>query len=536
MAGSKQSIGKGFAILSTASIIVKLLSLIFVPLMVNILGEEGNGLFGVTYQVFAFVYVIANSGFPVAISKYVSELSERGYHASALKSFKISRMFLLILGSFLSILMALLAKPIASAMKAEQAWLGLVILAPSILFTSLLSSYRGYFQGRQNMVPTAVTQVIEQIVHIIFSSLCAFLGIKISLELGVAGSAIGTSLGAIAALILIILFFNHYVKKGQAVPPDSVRSVHSFRYLSRNLIKYAIPITISAAVTYGGNLIDAFIVNNRLFDSGLPENLVRTCYGFLTKFQQLINVPISLISALSIAMVPAIAASVAVADRLSAERKINYSLRMCYIIAVPAAFGLSVLSNGIYIVLHFGRGYEILLTGAFTLILTATVQIQTAILQSLNRLYYAIISLIAGILAKIVLNYTLIAIPSIRIYGALIGTYISMLITILLNKYILKKYEDLRFNLAKTTFKPLLSSICMITALLAWNYSIKIFTPFLLEKYITQVLLLASSVIIGIFIYFIAMAKTGGITKDILNSISPKIMRILPKFMKNMLR
>ena len=436
--GNERSIGKGFAVLSMASMLVKVMSLLFVPLMLNLLGEEGYGVYSITYQIFSFIYIIANSGVPVAISKHVSELSERKYHGAALRSFKISRSFLIAIGLLLSILMAALCTVLANAMHTPKAWAGILALAPCVLLTAVLSAYRGYFQGRQQMNPTAVTQVLEQLVHIVFSvGLAALLASK-SIELGVAGASVGTSIGALVALVAIVMMFNRYVSTGFASPGDNLRSPYTYKDLAMTILKYSIPITICSAVQHGGNLIDAWNTKGRLIVSGLLESDASIWYGYLAKSQQLINVPVSLVTALSVAMMPAIAAAIAVKDRQQAEGKINYGFRLCYMVAVPCAFGLMALHGGVFQVLKYGAGSELLLYGALTLIFLATTQIQTSVLQSINRLYYAVVSLAVGIVVKIAINYFLIAMPDVRVYGALVGTYVSMIVVILMNQFIIR--------------------------------------------------------------------------------------------------
>ena len=299
--GNERSIGKGFAVLSMASMLVKVMSLLFVPLMLNLLGEEGYGVYSITYQIFSFIYIIANSGVPVAISKHVSELSERKYHGAALRSFKISRSFLIAIGLLLSILMAALCTVLANAMHTPKAWAGILALAPCVLLTAVLSAYRGYFQGRQQMNPTAVTQVLEQLVHIVFSVGLALLASK-SIELGVAGASVGTSIGALVALVAIVMMFNRYVSTGFASPGDNLRSPYTYKDLAMTILKYSIPITICSAVQHGGNLIDAWNTKGRLIVSGLLESDASIWYGYLAKSQQLINVPVSLVTALSVAM------------------------------------------------------------------------------------------------------------------------------------------------------------------------------------------------------------------------------------------
>lgn len=533
--GNERSIGKGFAVLSIASLLVKVMSLFFVPLMRWILGDEGYGNYAITYQIFSFIYIIANSGVPVAISKHVSELSEKSYHPAALRSFKIARSFLIVIGLVLSVLMAALCTVLANVMNAPAAWMGILTLAPCVLLTSILSAYRGYFQGRQQMKPTAITQVVEQLVHIIVSAGCAWLLIKTSMEAGVAGASLGTSIGALIALVVIVAMFNRYVNNGFATPGDSRRSPYTYKDLAKTVLKYSIPITICSAVQYGGNLIDAWNTTGRLIASGLAESDSRILYGFLSKSQQMINVPVSLVTALTVAMMPAIAASVAVKKRRQAEEKINYGFRICYLIAVPCAFGMAALHGGVYQALGYGNGSDLLLYGALTLIFLATTQIQASVLQSLNRLYYTVFSLGIGIVVKIAVNYFLIAMPGVRVYGAIIGTFASLIVTMCINQYLLRKKERLQINLVKLIWKPLAASIYMTAIVALMYYLPNRLAPQVFGGYIANLILLVASVLVGIFVYFVVMAKLKGLTKEDITSISKKVYDLLPGFMKNML-
>ena len=166
----EQSIGKGFVVLSAANIAVKVVSLLFVPFLNKILGgEAGYSVYYSANQVFAFVYVLTTAGLPVAISKLVTELTSTGNRKQAKQAFRMARTLMVLLGIVLSVIMAIFAKPIARYMNNEDSWMGILTLAPTVLICSLLSAYRGYLQGMKNMTPTAVSQVVEQIVHVAVS-------------------------------------------------------------------------------------------------------------------------------------------------------------------------------------------------------------------------------------------------------------------------------------------------------------------------------------------------------------------------------
>ncbi|HBC96620.1 MAG TPA: sporulation protein SpoVB, partial [Clostridium sp.] len=153
----EQSTARGFAILSAGGMLVKVLSIVYIPLLMRIIGDEGYGLYGASYQIYTFVFVLTNSGIPVAISKLISELDAVGDYKDAVKGFRIARAMLMVIGMVMSVLLMVFASPLARAMGYKKIYLSLLSLAPAILFTSVASTYRGYFQGRGNMTPTAVS-------------------------------------------------------------------------------------------------------------------------------------------------------------------------------------------------------------------------------------------------------------------------------------------------------------------------------------------------------------------------------------------
>ncbi|MBO4261469.1 MAG: oligosaccharide flippase family protein, partial [Clostridia bacterium] len=171
MKRTAQTITRGFLILSVANISVKLISLVFVPLIKHLLnGYAGYSVYSSAYSVYAFVYVIATAGFPVAISKIVSELSAKKQSDDAKRAFSIATRLLVALGFVLTVVIMACAKPLARLLSNEDSWAGIMVLGPTVFVCAVLSGFRGYFQGRRNMRPTAVSQIIEQIVHVLFSA------------------------------------------------------------------------------------------------------------------------------------------------------------------------------------------------------------------------------------------------------------------------------------------------------------------------------------------------------------------------------
>lgn len=527
----EQSTTRGFAILSAASMMVKILSLLYIPFLRVIIGDEGYGIYGASYQVYAFIFVLTNAGIPVAISKLISELIAVKNYKDAIKAFKIARFILLIIGIVMSVVMLIFAAPLANAVHYKKAYLSLLTLSPAILFTSIASAYRGYFQGRGNMTPTAVSQVLEQVVNTVFALIFAAYLMKYGVEAGCAGGPIGTSIGALISATFLIFYYEK--NKKFTVPKgyndEEVRRVNT-KQLVRKIIKYGVPITVCVGMTYAGNLVDVYNTKVRLMAGGVPEIQATILYGFLTKYQQLLNVPIALISSLSMAILPAISAAVAIKDKDGVTGKINYAFRLCYLIAVPCAVGLAVLSEPVFQMLKLGGGSYIMAYGSVVLVLMSCMQIQITILQSIGKLYTATLYSVLGIICKIIANYFLISIPSVNILGAVGGSIIGFLIPIILNHRIIKKSLGVKLGLIIHAVKPIVASIIMAASVLIVRYIFVTLLGLVKMGYLVNSISTIMAIIVGMFMYLLGLTVTGGIRNEDLESLPRKVVRLIPGF------
>jgi stage V sporulation protein B len=525
----KQSISKGFAVLSVAGIAVKILSILYIPFLRGIIGDEGYGIYGAAYQVYVFIYVIANSGIPVAISKSVSELTAMGNYKDAERSFKIARSYLIIAGFLLAVAMFSGARLAAGLVRFDKSYLAIVALAPTVLFTSIGSAYRGYFQGRGNMTPTAVSQIIEQIVNVVFTLVFAYLLLQYGVEAACAGGTIGTSVGAFVSTAVLIYIYNK--NRSSIVPAEYMNKKvkgYSYRQLAKKIVSYSIPMTVCIAAQYAGNLVDLGNTKARLLAAGFDDATASGMYGFLTKYQQLMNAPIAVVAALAAAVLPSLAGSIAINDREQAQHKIKYAMRLCFLIVIPSAVGFSLLSEPIYSLLKFGKGSELMFYGSIVLVLMSVVQIQTTILQGGGRLYTATINVLIGIVAKILVNYVLIAVPQINIKGAIIGSVVGFGIPLILNTIAIRKYLGVELGLVKQASKPLLSSVLM--GILVWIVYKAVYAVIGIGgmPYVANGLAVILAVMAGIFAYFYVMVMLKGITKEDLDAIPARLKGMIP--------
>lgn len=536
----EQSTSKGFAILSIAGVMVKLLSLFYVPLLKRIIGIEGYGIYFAAYEVYTFVYVVTNSGMPTAISKQIAELLAVNNTKDAIKTFKMARGILLGMGMAMTLILIAFAGPIAKYTGNNKSYFAIIYLAPAVMVTTVLSAYRGYFQGRSLMTPTAVSQIIEQIVNVTLSLIFAKIMFDIGgVSLGAAGGTIGTVIGAVFAGIYLMYMQKRirFVKRREIIEDIAPVKRLSNKQIVRKLFKYGIPITMSVGLQYLGNIIDLVIVKNRLFVAGLSESIGNEKYGLLGLYKTLINVPIAIISALSAAVIPAISKAVALGDKKMLREKINFAFKISYLISIPCAFGFSALSKDIYRLL-FGstEGHELLMYGSVLVVLMSIVQIQTVILQCANRFYPVLVSLGIGIVFKLSLNYVLVAKPEVNINGAIIGNIVCFAVPMLINTVIMRKSLKVRTGLLKHAIKPTISGGLMGIAVKISNDQLHFLFSSMGNNYLIATIITIICIGVGMMVYGYAMILTGGITKKDLSTFPNKLVKLIPGFMKRRLK
>jgi stage V sporulation protein B len=534
---SAQSMAKGFAVLSAASIAVKVLSLLFVPILRKLMGgSAGYQVYTSANQIYAFVYVIATAGLPVAISKTVTEFISTGNRKAAQRSFRLARTFLAALGLFLTLLLAILSKPIAAASGYSEAWLGILVIAPNILICSLLSAYRGYLQGLKNMSPTAISQVVEQIVHLAVAIFMVFVLRSRGLMWAVAGASFGTVAGSVTALAIVIYF---YLRSGSGKVPANASAAlenageraeenapdYPTGHYLKLLARYSIPITLSAAIQYGGTIIDVFIVKSRLLKAGFAESEAAAMHGDLSCARQLINVPTALVTALCVSVLPIIAGLYAERKIGEAKQKAQESFRLCFLAAMPCSVALMAFSYQIYGVLDFDRPL-IMTAMAMSVVLMGIVHLQSSIMQSVNLLYQSTIFVGVGVLLKALFNYVLIGIPGLNIYGAVISTYISYLVPLVMNAISLMRHKAIKIDLFSPLLRPTIASAVMLIPSFPLYFLLNKLLSFT-GVYFSNLISFAVAALVCVIVYFVTMRLIGGIVREDVESISPRLAKLL---------
>jgi stage V sporulation protein B len=533
----EQSSSKGFAVLSSASIICKVLSLVYLPIQILLVKDSGNGVISIGFKLYLFIYALTNAGLPVVISKFVSEQVALGDYRSANKTFRSASVLMLSFGVISTLFTYFAAGWLAVKWSnSPDSLLMLQVIAPTFLFTSVSCSLRGYFQGRRNMTPTAVSQIIEQIINsaltVAFEVLMYNYAVGIKAKPNVidkyvaAGSAAATALAALgSALFLCFVFFVVFRRQRRHEIKHQVYDgpVVETSYIYRQILKFAIPALISCVAVSAIDLIDTKSCIGLMMQGGIAKDGVdgaEWLFGiYSTKYQRLMTLATMFVAPLVTAMIPALATSLANNNHRYFRYKIRESYKLIYIVVMPVIAGLTFLAHPIITVMftRMNEGSLMVVLGTWTALLMAAQSIQSGILIALNKPLVSPINLIIGMIAKLLCNYILIPLPSINIYGALIGNTLAWIISILLNRYFINRALNRKQHTSRYMIVPGFASVIMGALCLGLFEGLYLLLKITIHKYlVSNDVAVFVTIPFGALVYMTLMIKTGGIkAKDI---------------------
>ena len=476
---SNRTFLRGAAILGIAGLLVQVMGAVFRIPLGNIIGDEGMGYYQTAYPIYVFLLVFSTNGAPAAISKMTSERIALGCHSEAHRVFKLSFLLMLALGVIASGIFFFGAEHIVTALKNPGAYYAMVSIAPALLFVPIMAVFRGYFQGLQQMEPTAVSQLVEQAVRVAVGLTLAVVLIPKGIEYAAAGATIGTSIGPIAGVL--ILFIIYYVKRKKLYQEIDKNSSSTEREsagkIIRTLAAIAVPITIGVSILPIMNIVDVAIVMRRLQAIGFGLKETNALYGQLTGMAgPVINIPMALALSIALSMVPAIAAANSLHDTAFLNMNVRLGLRTAMIIGVPCTIGLMALAEPIMLLIYpmqaesASSAAPCLFILAIGIIFLNVAQTMAGILQGLGKPYVAVVNLGAGVVVKAIATYILTGIPSLNVQGAAIGSSIAYAVIGILNFISVKKHTGAKFDLTLSVWKPMFSGVIMGIVVLGIYY------------------------------------------------------------------
>ena len=456
---------KGALILSVAALVAKVLSAFFRIPLGDLIGNVGMGYYGYGYPIYTFFSSIAIVAIPSTISKLVAEKRVHGEYKEAHTLFVYTMRLMMILGLVMSALFIFGAPLMIEVFKWEaQTIYSLWGLGLSPLFVCVMGVYRGYFQGMQNMTPTAISQVIEN-----FGRVLAGLGLAYffmstgNVGYAAGGASFGSVVGGICgALVLFGFYMRHRGSIHEEIATQrKPEKVVTFQTVTKMILAMAVPISIGAAVNSVMTFMDSAIVTVVLVKDGMDSLGAADLFGQLTNTATLVNLPLAFGMALVVGVVPAIAEAVARKDQTEMQDKMELGSRFAMLLSLPAAIGLSVLATPImgFLYPESTQGGPILAVAALSIPFIMLGQAMTGVLQGLGKVWIPVQAIFIAGFAKAILNVLLVG--SMGIIGAPIASIVGYATFTLYNFLAVKKITQFKLNTGLVFVKPLIAAVLM---------------------------------------------------------------------------
>lgn len=519
----------GVLALTVANLLVKAVGLISKIALNRVVGSIGAGYYSSAYEIYAYLYVISTAGLPVALSIMVAKSRSKNRFLESKKIFDVALLLFLAIGFFFSIFMIIFSKQLANLIGAPNTSLCIVAIAPTILFICISSCLRGYFQGYQMMTPTAISQLIEAFCKV---------GIGVSFALWakskgyadyvvasytILGVTIGVFFGMVYLYVSKMLFKEKYYFDNALLDKESIKTSK----IISEMLKIAIPITLSSSVLSLTTILDTVMVQKRLLRFGMDEISVRIFYGDYTSLViSMFTLPTIFLYPIANALVPVITTAHEKNDLIKEEKMRFFSIRVVVMIALPCAIGLSLFSKPILSLLMFKpdsveRAAPWLSIASLSVLFLGIISITNSFLNSVGKQRLPIISMLSGAAIKLVSNYYLLG--KIGIYGAPVSTVLCYIVASTLNIYFVVKYVGPLPKITDVLAKPFACAIFSIGLSALFYYLAILVIP---TKIATILAILVASIM-----YFLSILMTKAITVDEISMIpkGEKIIKILKK-------
>lgn len=453
----------GAAILAAGILIVKLIGMFYKIPLINIIGEAGAADFNNAYNIYAVLLTVSTAGLPVAVSKLVSEANALNRRNQVRRTFRLALVLFLTLGLISFLVMFFRADALAGMMNDSKAAAGIRALAPAVVCVGCLAALRGYSQGHSNMAPTSVSQIIEALCKLAVGLGLAFWLVKQGKDpdVAAAGAITGVTVGTVVALIYMVLDF--FLSRGREDThgtdrPDSAGSILA------NILKIAVPITLSSSMVGIVTVIDSSLVQGQLQSAlDLTEKASRTLYGNYSGALNIYNLPTSLMAAITASVIPAVSAALARRDRKGAARITGSALRITALLSFPMGVGLFVLGTPIIRLLFPSLNVEVagplLSTLGIATPFVCMVLVCNSVLQAHGFINLPVIVMVLGGIVKIVNNYNLVG--AIGIAGAPVGNILCFGLALVLDLVVITRVIPNRPRLLPIFVKPAIASAIM---------------------------------------------------------------------------
>lgn len=509
-------------ILVIASFVARAIGMIYRIPLTRILGAQGNAYYSTANEIYSIILMISSFSLPLAVSKLVSERLHKGQKKNAHRVFICALKFGLLVGGIMSVLTFALSGVITKFMKFEMASFALRVLSPAIFLYAIVGVLRGFFQGHETMIPTAVSQVIEQIVNAFVSVAGAVILVGYGTKLGetrgndsmgpafgAAGGTLGTVVSITVALLFLLFIYISYQRVfRRQMKRDHTKRLESDRTIYIALIATILPVVLSTVIYNISTVIDQGIFGTIMSGQEYSEKEYSTVWGIFVEFKVLMNVPLSIASCLAPSVVPSLTASMLDEDYRAAGIKVRDSIRYTMVFTIPCAVGLAALASPV-MQLVYGDSSTlaagIMQSGALMIVLYALSTLTTGILQGLGEMQKPLIHSAVALVLHIIVLVLMLNFSGMNIYSVVYANIFFALVICLLNAWSIRQTIGYRQELVRTFIIPILVSGIMGLAAYGVYRLFALFAGVLVSAIV--------AILVGMIVYVVLLVKLRGITE-----------------------
>lgn len=515
---SGKHIIKQGTILAAASVISRIIGMLYRSPMAAVIGDKGNGLYSFAFEIYSIALILSSYSMPLAVSKLLSARFAKKEYKNADKIYKFAYIFAIVSGMVMALILFFGAGTIERLSGHEGLALPLKVLAPTVFVVAIAGTIRGFFQSRNTMMPTAVSQLAEQIINAIVSIVAAVILVRFAANefdkarYGAAGGTIGTLFGALSSLMfLIFLFVIYKPRMKKHLSHDKVGVTVSNEEVLKLIVATIVPVILSQTVYQSIGVVDGFMFGN-LYKGSDSTAL----YGiYSSKYRLMVNVPNAISSALASSMIPSLVSLYTLKNFVEFRARLKTSVKFNMIIAFPCAFGISALSGMIMKLLFPTTDTVIsgrmLMYGSVAVLFYALSTVTNAALQGMDRMRLPVRHAAISLLIHIPLMVILLKFTKLGAHALVIGNIIYPLIVCALNWASVARYANYKQEVKTTFIIPLLASSVMWIETFCLS---RLMAKVLPVNYITNALITIICIVNACLVYFIMLFVLKGVTRE----------------------
>ena len=524
-------------ILAAASILTRIMGIAFRIPLTRIIGDEGIGAYSNAYEIYNLALLLSTYSIPIAVSKLVSARESQKQYINSFRVFKTAMCFAAVAGALAALVTFFGAEFFSMTLfKSASSAIPLKYLAPTILVFAIMGVLRGFYQGKNTMLPTAISQLLEQLFHVVIGLVAAIGFMKLyenseyRVAYGAAGGTFGTLVGAVISLLFLgAVFFLYYPTLKRRFRKDAGTEIESYNQLLKLVLITIIPIILNQTLYSVSGTIDSVLLNSVLDSKGVSEEIRLVLWGrYSSKYRLLANLPLSIASAIGVAVIPNIVRAHTERNQRMLYEKTAQAVKFNMMIAIPCAFGLAVLAKPVMLLL-FNDTTEmtplLMQLGAFAILLYAYSTTTSNVLQGLSLMKYPVIHAGVGVVIYVIIDYILLSFFDMSVYALIVGHTVFPLIVSVLNGLRIQIETGYRQEWMRTFFMPTLCSAVMAV--------ISYFLYLGLHTVTSSVLIsLCVTIVVAVIIYFVLMILTRTLNEKELYDLpmGGRIVRLAKKF------